>query len=326
MNAKQALPAAAIPDSENPQVRLKKIFHAAATSPDPRLRQFAETLEKFLQDCGTFGKKFAAGEATLKEGLEFLISTPPWLQAYLSQKPHGAIYLPENFATQEALYAGLYGPRTPLNSQFAAVVRVTGNSLKLDLGKHFGALVSAMFNIGKHTESGTPLRPESLKVYDNHLRLLARFGALRKPVPPMLGDRLHIAMLDRDKRFSRKLYAAYATNPDLRSEKLLVDLQLGPLKESLLRWWAEIPGWQPKVALCEFQFEAIGRFLELNFPNAGEKSFEWEKVRDAIRRLGLVRAKPARVKLVKCDKDKVLIKLDNRLVHWKPEIPPKSPK
>lgn len=290
--------------------------------------KFTDEFKVFVQKQAAYRKNFATGKWPTKELLELLLSTPPKLRAASLDNPGGAIYRPEKFALFERFYAGLYGPRTPASSQFAATFRLIGYHLKTDLENDFGQLIAGMFNLSKHCENGMALRQESLVALDKWLLVLGKIGELQKGVPDFLGERQHVASRTGDREFDKTRRRAYETKPDLRPEKGFLDMQLGSLRESLLRWWTEFPGFQPKVALCDFSYSAIGQFLALLHYRAEIDAFTWQKVRDAVRRLKLVRSKPARLTAVlfNAEKDEVWITLDSRQVRWKREPLPESQK
>lgn len=137
-----------------------------------------DEIKVFVQKAQAHGKKFVPGQATTKEVLEFLLSTPAKLRAAFAQTPGGAIFLPENFVSFESFHAALYGPRTPANSQFAATFRLIGYHLKLDLEKTLGQVVAAAFNLHQHCEKGMILREASEKALDDWLRVLGKTGLL----------------------------------------------------------------------------------------------------------------------------------------------------
>lgn len=120
--------------------------------------KMTDEFKVFIVKAEAHGKNFVVGKATTKEQLEFLISTPPKLRAALLDTPGGAIYQSENFAFSKLIYAALYGPRTPANSQLAAQFKVVGNRLEIDLEKHIGQMVAGSFNLTKHYETGMPVR------------------------------------------------------------------------------------------------------------------------------------------------------------------------
>lgn len=281
----------------------------------------------FIVKAEAHGRKFVLGKETTKEQLELLLSTPQTLRDAMARTPSDAINQQKLFAMSERLYANLYGPQTPASSQFAATFRLVGNHLKRDLEKDLGLVAAGWFNLTKHCEKGMPLRQESLDAVDNWLRVLGRIGALQEGVPSFLGERQHVASRKGDRAFDKTRRRAYEAKPDLRLEKGLLDLQLGPLRESLLRWWTNFPGFQPKVALCDFSYSAIGQFLAILYYGAEIDAFTWQKVRDAVRRLKLVRTKPERVTAVQFikERDEVWIELDGRQVRWKRETLPESP-
>jgi hypothetical protein len=254
--------------------------------------RFPVEFKVFVSKQEAFGKKFVAGRATMKELLESLLSTPPKLRAAFAQTPSGAIYLPENFAIVETFYAALYGPRNAANSQFAAQFKTVGKCLRIDLQQHFGKIVAGLFNIGKHYETGMPVREESKQTYDIHLRLLAAIGVLCSTIPPLFAARCHLAKVERDSQFTRSSNRAFNECPDSPPKDLLASLGVSQLRQVLLKWWCEIPGYDPRFGLADFTYKAAGQFCSLIFDPQGKRKgdpFDGDKVREVVRSLRLVK-------------------------------------
>lgn len=272
--------------------------------------KLTDEFKVFVLKAEAHRKEFAAGKATTKEQLEFLLSTPPKLRAALMDTPGGAIYLPENFAFFESFYTASYGPRTPASSQLAALFRVVGKALRLDLEKHFGQVVAGMFNLSKHDEKQMALRPESLRAYDDHLRLLAALGELLKAAPPLLGVRQHIASREGDGIFQRRLKRHYKQASD-RSEMVLLDrLGIPQLKQALLAWWDSFLGHEPRYGLADFTNPAISQLLALRYgEHKTADKFRPDAVREAVRYMGLLRRKPASVKSISLAGGRLLLTL-----------------
>jgi hypothetical protein len=246
----------------------------------------------FVLDELAHGKKFVAGKATTKEQLESLLSTPPKLRAALMDTPGFAIYQPENFSWFEAIYAAFYGPRTPANSQLAAQFKVVGNRLEIDLEKHIGQMVAGLFNLKKHYETGMPVRPETKRDYDTDLGLRAGMGILRETIPPLFAERVHLAKVERDGQFTRRSNDAFNKCPETPPKDLLAHLGVSQLRQALLRWWCDIPGYEPHFGLADFTCKAVGQYCGVVFVSPGKRKdapFDEDKVREAVRSLRLMR-------------------------------------
>lgn len=272
--------------------------------------RLTDEFKVFVVKAEAHGKKFVTGKATTKELLEQILATPPKLRAALMNTPGGAIYQPENFAFTETIYAALYGPHTPASSQLAAMFKVVGKSLRLDLEKHFGQVVAGMFNLAKHDENQMALRSESLKAYDDHLRLLAGVGELLKAAAPLLGPRQHIASRAGDDLFQRRLKRLYKQASDFPEMGPLDRLSIPRLKQSLLAWWDSFLGYEPRYGLADFTNPAISELLALRYgAHKTADEFRAEAVREAVRYMGLMRRKPASVKSIRLTGGRLLLTL-----------------
>jgi hypothetical protein len=193
-------------------------------------------------------------------------------------KPEWISLLEEIIAITERL--------TPANSPLSALFKIVAKRLKYDVLKRIAQVPAAWFNLEHHVKSGSKLLPQTLSTHDEHLFAALRMSRSQEDVSPVLSERMHVAGQKRDATFTRKLNRAYRTTP-IHPDKLLTDLQVGALKECLLAFWDSFPtGWEPRIGLSDFTYEAIGKFCDLVFDPKGQRTddaFEAEKVRDAVR-------------------------------------------
>lgn len=271
-----------------------------------------------LDEMKAFGKKVAAGEATLRDQLNALKSVPPEWRTRLAQHPKCKILRPgiyeESISRMEELLRAEETPTNASDSQLAAVLRIVAKRIKVSIVELMARLPGAVFNISKHVESGMPLRKESLEDYDKYLFAMLRFDRPSRKTPS-LGDRIAIALEKNDRPFLRRLERAYK-KPELRWSKLIQDLQVKDLNRCLLCFWDEIPGVEPRIGLSEFTYDAISDFCNVCFdPNGifADDRFAWERVRDAVRRLKLQR-KPRTVTAFKSDGKQAFITLNRKKV------------
>ena len=120
----------------------------------------------------------------------------------------------------------------------------------------------------------------------------------------MLGERCHISAQTKHDSFSGKYRKAFSKEPDTPLEKLMTSLQWSQLKKSLLEWWLEFSGLEPRVGFCNFTYSAIGQFCNIIHDPKGIRTddpFERDKVRNAVRGLNLVSIQPSTVTAVKWD-------------------------
>ena len=259
-----------------------------------------------LDQLEAFGKKLVSGQATLEDMVNMLKAHPPELRKTLAENPECSLFKPEVYeqiiAFAEQLLATETKPQTPETSQFAAIRRILEKrtALGFNILDAMAKVPAAYFNIGKHVETGMPLNPQSLQSHDELLFASLRLTRSSKELSPVLHERMHIAGQSESRRFKRRLGSAFSKEPDLRPPKLLQDLQLPILKQFLLSYWIEIPNIVPRVGLCEFSYKAIGKFCMLLSDPEGKRSddpFDEDKIRDAVRRLGLVRKQATVTKL-----------------------------
>jgi hypothetical protein len=254
--------------------------------------KFSDGNRLFVTKALSVGKHIVAGTISTKEMLDFMLSVPAELRAELAPTPQGAIFQSSHFADIEWVHAAFYGPRTPTNSRSAALLKVVGKPLRIDIEALFAHVIAAMFNLGKHYETEMPVRPESKETYDTWLRLLAAIGELRSTVPPLFAERCHLAKVERDSQFTRRSNRAFAGCPDSSPVDLLAHLGVSQLRQALVQWWDVIHSYQPRFGLADFTYKAVGQFCGLVFDPQGKRKgdpFDGDKVREAVRSLRLVK-------------------------------------
>lgn len=286
-------------------------------------------IQELLQGIKKFRRKFINGEATLRDEIDHLKSFPPEQRSRLAIHSQCEIFKPgayeEYIALLEKVDCALRGPRTPANSQLAALFRLLRKEAKLDIPEMLVQGQAAMFNLTKHVEHGMPLRPESLGVCDRWIFAALRMHSTEKLLPPgllvLLAARAEIARVTGDKAFNKRLKQAHRKGQDIRPEKILQDIQLPMLKHCLLLCWSEIPGWELRVGLCDFTYTAIGNFCSMLLDPKGQREdvpFDKEKVRNAVRSLKLqrnrapsvtnLRFKNGKLVITKAGKESVVLK------------------
>ena len=249
----------------------------------------------------SFPKKFAHGTATLEDMLRSLKSIPPELRLQLAKRPECTLFQPDEYDATVALFElVLRGPRTPAESQQLAQLRVIVHKVfNYDLETHLSQLASAMFNIENHAKGTITLRPESLKIHDHYFRGSLRFTRSSDELSPVWAERMQIAASNSTDHFPRLLKTGFRNKPDLRWQQILRDLKLDDLRLCLLHRWSELhPNCEPRVGLCDFTYSAIGQVCEFLFDPKNERDdlpFDKDKVRDAVRRLKLVRRRPTTI-------------------------------
>ena len=73
---------------------------------------------------------------------------------------------------------------------------------------------------------------------------------------------------------------------------MLAHLGVSQLRQALLRWWCEIPGYKPHFGLADFTYKAAGQFCSLVFDSQGTRKgdpFDAGKVRESVKSLRLMK-------------------------------------
>ena len=270
---------------------------------DVRLR-LEKAYPVFLDESDRLDQRFLQGQGTLRDWIRSIEIMPPDLRARLAQNPKfGEVFKPEWLTFIKSIEAALH-PKTPEASQLGAVFRLVGKHLKTEAGDSLRT-AAAWRNIEHHVRYGTPLRPQSLERHDRHLFAVLRMVDVSpQAASSCVTERHRIAAQTGDKGFFRRWMRTMKKQPDVRSHRLIQDLQLGQLKECLLlRWIKLLPGCLPQVGFCDFQYSAIKEFCGYHYDPKGTHpdKFEVDKVRDAVRRLELIRRKPSSVSAYQID-------------------------